>query len=99
MPSSKISAVNYESCITQAVDFVRRHSLASEVLVIGATTQAANEVIRRACDSALIGVHAITLRNLARVLAESRLHALWLTEITGIAREAVVTKAAGEAKL
>jgi RecB family exonuclease len=99
MPSSKICATNYEACITQAVDFVRHHSLTSEVLVVGATTEAANEVIRRACESALIGVHAITLRNLARVLAESRLHARGLTEITGIAREAVVTKVAGEAKL
>ena len=99
MPSSKISATNYEVCVQQAVDFVRRYSAASEVLIVAPTTEAANEVVRRACESSLLGVHAITLRNLARVLAEDRLHSMGLQEITAVAREAVVAKIAAETKL
>ena len=66
---------SYESCIQHAVSFVRRYTSESEVIVVAPSTESANEVIRRACDTALIGIHAITLRNLARVLAESTLHA------------------------
>ena len=99
MPSSKISATNYQSCIGQAVEFVREHSTASEVLIVGATTEAAAEVVRLACDTAIVGAHAISLRNLARVLAGPRLCASGLTEISAIGREALIASLAPHAKL
>ena len=45
MPSSKISATNYQACLAQAIEFVREHSSVSEVLIVGATTGAAAEVV------------------------------------------------------
>ena len=80
---------SYDRCLAHAVEFVRAHSPSSEVLIVGATTEAAAEVVRLACDAALIGVHAISLRNLARVLAEARLCASGLTPISGLGREAL----------
>jgi ATP-dependent helicase/nuclease subunit B len=90
---------NYDACQAQAVTFVRAHAAASEVVVVAATTEAANEIIRLACDTAVVGVHAITLRNLARVLADARLCAMGLAEVTAIAREALIARVASKAKL
>ena len=99
MRSSKISAPNYEACIASAIEFVARHAETSEVLLVAPTTEAANEVVRRAFDGALIGVHTITLRNLARVLAESRLCAGGRAEISAVARQAVIARVATAARL
>jgi ATP-dependent helicase/nuclease subunit B len=99
MPSSKTSATNYQACLKQAVEFLRKHSTNSEVLVVGATTEAAAEVVRLACDDAVIGAHAISLRNLARVLAELRLCAFGLTELSAIGREALIAGITPKAKL
>ena len=99
MPSSKTSATSYKACLAQAVNFLRKHSSNSEVLVVGATTEAAAEVVRLACEDALIGAHAISLRNLARVLAEQRLCASGLTEISSIGREALIAGITPKAKL
>jgi hypothetical protein len=95
----QLSERNYEACLAHAVDFVRSHSRTSEVLVVGATTEAAAEVVRLACDTALVGVHAISLRNLARVLAESRLCASGLTPISALGREALIRSITPSAKL
>jgi ATP-dependent helicase/nuclease subunit B len=99
MPSSKISAPNYQACVRRAVDFVREHSRSSQVLVVGATTEAAAEVVRLACEDAVVGAHAISLRNLARVVAEPRLCKFGLTEISAIGREALIASIAPNAKL
>jgi ATP-dependent helicase/nuclease subunit B len=99
MRSSKISAPNYEACIASAIEFVSRHDETSEVLLVAPTTEAANEVVRRAFDGALIGVHTITLRNLARVLAESRLCAAGRAEISAVARQAVIARIATAIRL
>ena len=99
MPSSKISALNYQACIRQAAEFLREHSGSTEVLVVGATTEAAAEVVRLACEDAVVGAHAISLRNLARVVAEPRLCAFGLTEISAIGREALIASIAPQAKL
>ena len=47
----------------------------------------------------MVGAHAISLRNLARVLAEPRLCAFGLTEISAIGREALIASIAPQAKL
>src|SRR4051812_34472343 len=99
MPSSKISAPNYQACVRRAVDFVREHSRSSQVLVVGATTEAAAEVVRLACEDAVVGAHAISLRNLARVVAEPRLCKFGLTEFSAIGREALIASIAPNAKL
>ncbi|HYP06257.1 MAG TPA: PD-(D/E)XK nuclease family protein [Bryobacteraceae bacterium] len=90
---------NYESCLAHAVEFVRSQSQTSEVLIVAATTEAAAEVARLACDTALVGVHAISLRNLARVLAESRLCASGLTPISALGREALIRSITPSVKL
>ena len=84
---------------SRAVDFVSKNLTKSEVLVVGATTEAAAEVVRLACDRAAIGVHAISFRNLARVLAESRLCAAGLTEIGALGREALIGATVTKVKL
>jgi ATP-dependent helicase/nuclease subunit B len=96
---TQLNHPTYRSCITQAVAFVRRHCTNSEVLIVGATTEAAAEVARISCEIAVVGAHAISLRNLARVLAEPRLCAHGLTEISAIGREALIASIAPQAKL
>ena len=79
MRSSKISAPNYQACLARLPNFLATPR-STEVLVVSATTEAAAELVRLGCEGALIGAHAISLRNLARVLAESRLCASGFSE-------------------
>lgn len=54
-----------------AIDFIRKRSREGEILVLGPTIEASRDLARRACDTALIGVHTSSLQQYARDLTRS----------------------------
>jgi len=88
---------SYSEMLGQAVEFVRETAPASGVLVLGATRAAAEEVIRRACTAALVGVRAQGLRDLAIELAAPEMNRRGLVPVGRFVREALAARITAEA--
>ncbi len=81
-----------------AVDFVREHARSHEVLVLAATIEAADDLVRRACDTALTGVHRFTPYRLAWVIAEPSLAGSSLTPVRGLGSLALAASVVHEVR-
>ena len=77
-----------------ATELIRLHARTREILVIAPSMEAARHLIRWACERALIGVHASTLKQYARDLTRSG-----PTPINDIVHQAICARIAITEKL
>ena len=54
-----------------AIDSIRERAREGEILLLGPSTEASRDLARRACETALVGVHASSLKQYARDLTRS----------------------------
>src|SRR5690554_6217199 len=81
-----------------ARSFVRAHPPATEILLLGTTREAIDDFVRELSieSGATFGLHRFTLSQLAARLAEPTFAARGLAPCSGVANEALVTRAAFE---
>ena len=99
MPSSVVQFSRYDLLQERAAAFLREWSREGEILVIGSSRYAADDLVRRVCDTALIGIHRYTFRDLVFDLAGEPMNARGLAPMRRIAREALAASLARSAKL
>ncbi|MEO7651789.1 MAG: hypothetical protein ABIZ80_15090, partial [Bryobacteraceae bacterium] len=78
--------------LSHAAGFVRTEAAAGEVLLIGATSEAADDFARGLCDSAIAGIHRLTTRRLAAALAQSTLTARGIAPASAAVRVALAAR-------
>ena len=85
--------------LSAAGDFLERVPAAAELLIVGASLDAANDVARRvtATRGATFGLHRVSLTQLAVRLAEAEMARLGVAPATALSAEAVAARAAFEA--
>jgi CRISPR/Cas system-associated exonuclease Cas4 (RecB family) len=76
----------------RAVEFVRQFAASGPVLVLAPEREAADEVARAACTTALVGVQRLGFRDLALELASDELTRRGLIPVGRIAREALAAR-------
>jgi len=79
-----------------AVEFLRTWTKSSELLLIAPTRAAADELARAACVEGLSGVHRLTLRQLAAVLASEKLVGIGCAPLSQLAMEALAARVTHE---
>src|SRR4051794_13996643 len=84
--------------LAEAAAFVRAEAAQGEVLVLGATSAAADDFARAVCDGALVGLHRRTPQRLAAELAISTLTAKGLVPIPSAMREALAARVIDQAR-
>ncbi len=77
-------------------EFIRKNP---GTLVIAASRYAADDLVRAACDSALLGIQRFTFRSLVYALSTDSMNARGLTPLGRIAREAISAAVARQAEL
>jgi CRISPR/Cas system-associated exonuclease Cas4 (RecB family) len=78
----------------RAIDFIRASAREGEILVLGPSTEASRDLARRACETALVGVHAFSLKQYARDLTRSS-----TTPINNIVHQAICARISHTEKL
>lgn len=77
-------------------EFLREHP---GTVVIAASRYAADDLVREACDSALLGIQRYTFRGLVYALSTDSMNARGLTPLRRIAREAIAAAVARQVDL
>ena len=72
-----------------AVEFVRAHAAQGGLLIVGATMEAADDLALAACDRAMLGLHRMSLAQLASAVAEPVLAAANCTRLDALGTEAL----------
>jgi ATP-dependent helicase/nuclease subunit B len=88
-----ITSARCAATFPEAIQFIRRHP---EVLVLCSSRAAADDLVRSACETALPGVHRITVAQLAASLAKPALAERRWTMVTPLAPEALAARVAHE---
>ncbi len=84
-----ISSRSNNGLLERAADFLRTHSRTSEVLILGPTRAAANELALAAFEQGCQGIHALTLTQLAAQLAAQPMGRQALAPISRLGIEAL----------
>ena len=82
----------YAVLLDKAAEFVRRLDDYPEILVVGQTRGAADDFVRTACRTGLLGVHRTTLTGLAVDLAQQPLAQAGLAPLSGLSMQALVAR-------
>lgn len=82
--------------LERAKAFLREHP---EATIIASSRYAADDLVRIACQSALIGVERYSIRDLVYALSSDRMNAMGLIPVSRIVREALAAGVAREARL
>jgi CRISPR/Cas system-associated exonuclease Cas4 (RecB family) len=88
---------SYASAAASALAFIREWSSKGEILLLAATRASADALVRAACDTAVVGVHRLTLRELAIAGASHAMNARGLAPVHQIAREALAARVTAQA--
>ena len=83
-----VRSAAYAPLFEDAAEFLRQ-SAGSEIVVVGASRGAGDDLVRRACGNSAFGVHRITLTGLAVSLASRSIVEADLAPISHLSREAV----------
>ena len=83
----------------RASQFVNEFAVNGQVLVLAPERAAADEVVRRACVNALIGVQRLGFRELAPELAAGEMNRLELVPVGRIVREALAARVVSRTEL
>ena len=94
---SRVSFPGYHAFREPVLRFIRTWAQCGELLVIGAGRAAADEWARAACEGALLGVHRMTLAQLAAALAARETAEAGAAPVTRIVVEALAAKVTDEA--
>lgn len=97
MPASQVKTPRYERLREPILRFIREWSRAGQIVILGAQRAAADEWARTACTRALLGVHRITLPQLAAALAMRTLAERGAAPVTRIVVEALAARATAKA--
>jgi RecB family exonuclease len=98
MPARQVlTAPRYEQFREPVVRFIREWARAGQVLVVGAQRAAADEWARAACERSLLGVHRMTLAQLAAALSARATADSGSTPVTRIVVEALAARATARA--
>ena len=99
MPHTSVEFCRYDRLQERAAAFLREWGAQGEVLVVGASRPAVDDLIRSVCDTALIAIRRCTLRDLVASLADPFLIANDVAPARQIAREALAASVARRAEL
>ncbi|HMD47492.1 MAG TPA: PD-(D/E)XK nuclease family protein, partial [Bryobacteraceae bacterium] len=89
---SLLRSCSNASLIERAADFLRTHSHDSEVLILGPTRAAANELALAAFERGCQGIHALTVTQLAAQLAAQPMARQSLAPISRLGIEALAAR-------
>lgn len=92
--SSTVRSLSNSEILDRAAKFAVEWCGKSEIVVLAPTKAAADEFLRRACEGGLLGAHALTLTQLAGVLAAPVMADAGLTALTRLGSEAVAARVA-----
>jgi CRISPR/Cas system-associated exonuclease Cas4 (RecB family) len=98
VPLQILHSVRNDVLLAAAADFLQAHSAEGEVVVVGPTRDAADDLVRSATTNALIGVHRITLDYLAAAIAQHELVAREYAPLSALAHEALAARAIQKAR-
>ncbi|MBI3282383.1 MAG: exodeoxyribonuclease V subunit gamma [Acidobacteria bacterium] len=86
-----ITAFRIADLLEAGCEFVRARR-GVELVVLAGSMDAAHDLVRLACDAAILGAHRLTLPLLARTLAERAMHEQSLAPLTVTAAEAIAAR-------
>jgi ATP-dependent helicase/nuclease subunit B len=93
-----VQASSYAVLLDAAADFLASLKDHAEIVVLAQTRGAADDFVRSACVSGMLGVHRMTLTALAVDLAEGPLARAGIAPVGGLGAEAMVARAIHELK-
>ena len=97
-----VAASGWEQCCDELPLGLSPHEFLREnpgTVVIAASRYAADDLVREACDSALLGIQRYTFRGLVYALSTDPMNAHGLTPLRRIAREAIAATVARQLEL
>jgi RecB family exonuclease len=98
-----VHGVRNDLLVGPAGVFLRGHAAVGEVIVVGPTREAADDFVRSAIATAVVGVHRTTVDHLAAAIAQRELTSRGVSPLSSLAHEAiaarVIERAQGEGKL
>ena len=87
-----VQSASYAVLLDRAAEFLGSLKDYPEIVVLAQTRGAADDFVRSACRTGLLGVHRMTLTGLAVDLAEGPLARAGLTPVGGLSAEAMVAR-------
>jgi ATP-dependent helicase/nuclease subunit B len=93
MALRRFTACSTHSLLAEGREFLRAQSSRHPIVVVGATRGAADELVRSACETALLGIHRTTWSQLAASLADEVLALRGQSVCGSLALEVLAQKA------
>ncbi len=93
MARNVVTSIANSALLAASQEFVAEWAGKSEVIVLGATKAAADEFVRASGNPGLLGVHALTLTQLAASIAGAAMGEANLAPLTRLGAEAVAARA------